>query len=242
MNIMIKQKFYLVFLFIGLTAGVFTGCEYAIGIEGDGNVVAKERKVTPFDQIDVSGAFTVVLKQGEREAVTVEADENLHEIIIVKVVGGTLLIDSEQNIRQAKKREVQVTFTELDRVEISGAVTLKNESMLELKNLMIEGRGASTIDMQVAAGRLDCKFSGASTVNLTGHAEHFSVELSGASDLNTFDLDAANVHLVVRGAGDARIAASEYLNVSISGAGSVIYQGDPQIEKHISGAGSVKKR
>jgi hypothetical protein len=239
---MIKQKFYLALLLVGLSAGLFSGCDYAIGIEGDGNVVSKNRKVSSFDQIDVSGAFTVVLKQGETEEVIIEADQNLHEIITVEVIGGTLLIDSKQNIRRATKRDVQVTFSELERVEISGAVTLKNESMLKLETLDLQGRGASTIDMQIAAGELDCKFSGASTVNLTGHTEHFSVELSGASDLNTFDLDAAQVHLVVRGAGDARISASEYLNVSISGAGSVIYQGDPEIEKRISGAGSVKKR
>jgi hypothetical protein len=239
---MIKQKFYLLLLLLGLTAGFFSGCDYAIGIEGDGNVVTENRKVSSFDQIDVSGAFTVVLKQGEGEEVIVEADQNLHEIINVEVVGGTLLIDSKQNIRRATKREVQVTFRKLERVEISGAVTLKNETVLELETLEVQGRGASTVDMQLAAGRLDCKFSGASTINFTGHSEHFSAELSGASDLNTFDLDAAHVHLVVKGAGDARVAASEYLNVSIFGAGSVIYQGDPEIEKRISGAGSVKKR
>ena len=52
---------------------------------------------------------------------------------------------------------------------------------------------------------------------------------------------AENVKVEISGAGDADVYASVKLYVRASGAGSVIYKGNPGINQSISGAGSVKK-
>ncbi len=220
----------------------FSSCDIGPGIEGDGNVVTQSKTVSSFDKIDVSGSFTVILKQGQDESVIIEADKNLQDIINTEVVGKTLIIDSDLNIRRAKSKVVYVTFIDLDEIEIAGAITVKNDSPLNAGRLLITGRGASTIDLRLHTDILESKFSGANTVTFAGEANQFNIRLSGASTLNAFDLKADEVEINVSGASDARITANERLKVSISGAGSIVYQGDPEVEKTISGAGSVKKR
>jgi len=49
--------------------------------------------------------------------------------------------------------------------------------------------------------------------------------------------------LSVTGAGDARVAVSDALKVSITGAGKVEYIGNPpHLEREITGAASIRKR
>ena len=60
---------------------------------------------------------------------------------------------------------------------------------------------------------------------------------------DNFELDRKTAELSVTGAGDARVAVSDTLKVSITGAGKVEYIGNPpHIEREITGAGSIRKR
>jgi hypothetical protein len=235
-TVIVNLSFFLALTFL------FSSCDIGPGIEGDGNVVTQSRTVSTFDKIDVSGSFTMILKQGDKESVDIVADENLHDIINTEVVGKTLIIDADHNIRRARSKVVYITFVDLDEIEIAGAITLKNDSPLHVGQLFLTGRGASTIDIEMVTNILDAKFSGANTVSLAGEAGQFNIRLSGASTLNAFEFSADEMEINVSGASDARITANKKLKVSISGAGSIVYQGDPEIEKTISGAGSVKKR
>jgi hypothetical protein len=56
-------------------------------------------------------------------------------------------------------------------------------------------------------------------------------------------LQTKTAELSATGAADADIAVSDTLKVSITGAGKVIYSGNPPtIEKHITGAASVRHK
>ena len=51
-------------------------------IEGNRNVISKKRKVNDnFTKIKASTGLDVYITQGNKLSITVEADENLHEII-----------------------------------------------------------------------------------------------------------------------------------------------------------------
>src|SRR5436190_1795456 len=61
-------------------------------IEGSGNVITKTVNVSSFDQLDVSGVFSLKLSQGSKEEVKIEADDNLQDLFEVKNDGSTLTI------------------------------------------------------------------------------------------------------------------------------------------------------
>jgi Putative auto-transporter adhesin, head GIN domain len=224
-----------------ITLLVIVSCN-VIGEIGNGNVVKEERKVSSFNAIEVSGAFDVELVQGTAIAVTVEADDNLMDLIRTEVRGNTLVIENKKPIAHSKSLKVYITFTELKSIDVSGAVKIESVGKFNLTDLSISGSGASDgiLDMDVQKLKIDC--SGGGKLKLSGSAKDVEVDASGAVDLYAFDFPAENYKLDISGAGKAEINVSKELNVEISGAASVHYKGNPvKNVQDISGAGSVKK-
>jgi hypothetical protein len=80
-------------------------------------------------------------------------------------------------------------------------------------------------------------------VTLDGAVDELVASMTGASDLRAESLQTKIAELSVTGAGNARIAVSDTLKVSITGAGKVEYMGNPpHIEREITGAGSIRPR
>jgi hypothetical protein len=59
------------------------------------DITIQERNVTPFDGIEVGGAFTVILRQGDLQAVKVETNENLQSRVVTEVEDNVLRISGK---------------------------------------------------------------------------------------------------------------------------------------------------
>ena len=66
----------------------------------------------PFSAIEIGGVLNVYLEQGDTEALTVEADENLLDIIETENRGKTLVIRLKKGVelKKAKQKNVYVTL------------------------------------------------------------------------------------------------------------------------------------
>jgi hypothetical protein len=232
--------FLSVILFMGIS-GLCSGCNHIMGVPGDGKVIKETRVVSSFDAIDVSGAFKVFLKQGNLEEVIIEADENLLPLIRTEVRGGTLVIDTKRSISHPTSMNVYITFKDLKKAELSGAVDIFTESKVNLDEFSLHTSGASDTKMDLTARKLVLDCSGASKLKLSGSATDVSADVSGACDIFAFDLLAENFTLDLSGAGKAQINVSKKISAEISGAGNVRYKGSPSIvNQSVSGAGSIK--
>jgi hypothetical protein len=89
---------------------VCVNCQPRKTVTGNKKVISRERSAGEFTGVSTSTAIDVVLSQGEKNAITVEADENLHEYILTEVRNGTLYIFTEVNIKDAEMRRVHVTM------------------------------------------------------------------------------------------------------------------------------------
>lgn len=238
-------KFYSSFLaFISALciSGMVSACNTIPGIQGNGNVLKETRKVSPFNGIDVGGAFEVVLRQGTTEEVVVEADANLLPVIETVVEGSTLKIETKKPVRNATKMKVYVTFKELREIGLSGAVNLETDGRIRASELDLDLSGATESQLEIETQRLSLDCSGASKIKLTGSATSLKMDLSGASEIHAYELATENADVEISGAGNARIHVSKQLRAEVSGAGSVKYRGSPmQVDQHTSGAGSVSR-
>lgn len=210
-------------------------------IDGDGNVITEERKVSSFNKIDISGNFEVLIKQGDTEQLEIEADKNLLELIEAKTKDNTLVIKSKKAIGNVESLKLYITFVDIKDIDISGAVELNSKGTIAAEELEIDISGAADVNIDVEANLLKMDMSGASETTLKGKAENFEIELSGAGDLQAEKLKTKHTVVDISGAGSAKVFAKKTLNVEVSGAGSVQYKGKPKITKDISGAGSVSK-
>ena len=237
------QKILLFALVVLMTA---TSCRqiFAKRVRGNGSVGTETRQVANFNSIDVSGAIDVYVSQSPESSIKIEGDQNLLEYVEVYEEGGTLRIHTRKgiNIKPTRSMKVHVSNPDFKGFEASGACNIIGQNMIKTSgNVRIDLSGASDVDMQLDAPKIETEVSGAGSVKLAGKTKDFSVDGSGSTEVQCFDLLAENVRIDISGAGDAQVFASVKLDVDVSGAGNVRYKGNANVTQNISGAGSVKK-
>jgi len=81
-------------------------------IKGSNIVTVENKDIGEFENIEVSDNLEIFLFKGDKSAIEVEADDNLHTEIEFKMTGNTLFIKTIKEITSAKKTSVRVTYTD----------------------------------------------------------------------------------------------------------------------------------
>ena len=200
------------------------------------------RPVGDFTGIKAGDAFNINITQSDANSVKVNAPENVQSQIKTEVKDGILTITTEGNIKDADEITISVAMKSLTSLDISGASDVKSENQLTCEKLTIITNGAGDIHLDVKANDIKADISGAGDVTLKGTAQLLDVTVSGAGDLKASNLEATKIKAKVSGAGDAKVYAIQGLDADVSGAGSIIYKGNPVDRNvNISGAGSVRE-
>ena len=212
-------------------------------VYGNNDVVKKERKAEFFNGVKVSTGIDVFLTQGNNEAISVEADENLHEYILTEVKGEVLHVYTDANIRKAERKRVYVTMKEINSIKTSSAGDVVGETAVKTDHLELSASSAGDIKIEVYANDIDVDISSSGDITLSGEADMLSADLSSAGDLNAFNLKVREADISVSSAGDADINVTDRIKARASSAGDINYKGDPKyIDAHTSSAGGIHKR
>jgi len=213
-------------------------------VRGSGKVVTEERAVSGFDRVSLTGAGDVIVTQGEREALTVETDDNLMPYLKTEVKNGTLTLGFTEegrrvNLRPSKGIKFHLQVKELSGLELLGAGDLKAAS-LDADRLEILLTGAGNVEVAALKAKvLVVHLNGAGNVELTGRVAEQDIALNGAGDYAAGELESQVVNVRLNGAGNATVWASDTLDARIPGVGQVRYYGDPQVTKSVSLTGRL---
>ncbi len=232
-----------------LTTAIFTliSCGRFMGkrIRGNGVIKTEERTVSPFKNVEASGAIKLVVSQGELKPVRLEGDENILPYIEVKQEGDRIEIRTKPgyNINPSGDLIVYITAPVYSSIEVSGASDIRGQNKISNpENLQLEASGAGDIEMDVDAPEITAKISGSGSVKLKGQTRDLDIELSGAGHAYCYDLLSENTKVDISGAGSAEVYSSVKLEAEVSGVGNVRYKGNASnVNQHVSGAGSVSK-
>ena len=206
---------------LALALLLLSGCRW-VGVKGDGDIITDSRSITPFTALEADGAYEVKWTRGE-PALSITTDKNLLEYLRTNVSDGELQISWIKPLRGTRGIKIKVSSPSLSHVELNGAVRFVG-STLSGPELYLEANGASRIALE-------------------GNVNALSAEMNGASRLDAESLITRAIELTINGAGRAEVHATEVLRAEISGAGKVVYAGEPKsVSRQISGAGSIKKR
>ena len=193
-------------------------------VKGSGVLKTEERPVADFTAVSLTGIGRVVVKQTGREALTVTADDNLLEHIETAVVDGTLRLGVRDgvSIQTTKALEFVIEAKALDAVKASGVGTVELED--------------------IDAKKLTITLSGTGNVSASGRAEELAVTVSGVGGFRGEGLRARKAVVRNSGVGNSVVNASDELDATVSGVGSVDYVGSPSVRQSVSGVGRVKQR
>lgn len=250
---------------IVMAMALITSCEdmWHHCFEGNGHTVAETRTLTKFTRIQVNGDFKVLVDTGSTSVATVEADENLLDLIVTHVSGDKLIIETRDGdcLNPSHPIEINVTTPSVNNIELNGSGNvycygLKSEDLIlklsgsgqiectqvEAISARLELVGSGNIHCSAALEDLHAEIEGSGEIRINGSAlnSELRVNGSGRQRASQFNTDVCVTYIVGSGIIDTDVNNS--LDVTIMGSGIVNYLGNPVVTSYISGSGKIVKQ
>ena len=211
-------------LFVAALILVVAGCNISIngsstGVRGSGTKKSEDREVESFSKVVIEGIGDVDISMGDEPSLTIATDDNLLELIESTVADGVLTIKPTEEISPTDDLEISITTTACEAVTVDGAAAIE----------FIDATGES----------LDIVINGAGSVSGSGEIDSLDVETNGAGNVELGELKAKSVTIVMSGAGNGTVYASESVDGTINGVGSITVAGSPaEVKRSINGLGT----
>ncbi|MFM6926374.1 MAG: head GIN domain-containing protein [Ferruginibacter sp.] len=233
------------FLFLLVTVFAISGLQAQNEIVVDPNASVRELP-GQFNAVKVANGIDLYLSQSDNMAIAVSAASEMHKQNIKTVIeNGTLRIFYEGEkgwSKKDRKFRVYVSFSELKKIDASGACDVVVAGTLTASDLELHMSGACDFSGTIKVKNLDINLSGASDAKISGAANVVNIKSSGASDVKAFELVTDICNANVSGASDVHITVNSELTASASGASDIKYKGNGVIkEKHSSGSSNIMK-
>ncbi len=207
----------------------------------------REYKVGTFENIYLNGGFKVYINQKSSCALSISADEDELDDIIVSSESGTLKVkyrDEDEEYKRYKKRDITlyISLKQLKKIDIDGGVSIETKGTLELEDVEFIIEGGARMDMEFTAHELELDVEGGAWITFEGSARKIDIDMEGAGRINAREFKTQEAFIDMEGAGIVNVYATELVDASIEGVGKVNYRGNPkEVRKDIEGLGAVSR-
>lgn len=234
----IIKPFAILLLLVITTSCIFDG------VKGNRNVITQQRHISSdFDAIDVSQGIDVYLTIGDNVSLSLEADENLHDIILTEVKDGVLHIYADKNIWSAKSRKVFLTAKSINEIVASSGAEVRSENTIESDDFKMRVTSGADVRLQLNVTDLTCNTSSGADARLKGKAENLTIKSTSGSGIKAQDLQTKICTVKATSGADVYVNVSGSLNAKANSGGDIKYVGNPQkIQKNSSSSGSIHDR
>lgn len=217
---------------------------FSTGVRGNGNVITEERGINgDFSTIKATEGLDVYLTQGNTESITVEADDNLHDLILTDIVDGVLKIHTKQNIGKCKAKKVMVSFKEISQIIATSGSDVYATNTINADHLNLKTTSGSDMTLNINTSTLDCESTSGSDLKLSGKTNKLIAKATSGSDIKAGDLIAQSSEVKATSGADITINTTRELIAKATSGGDIKYYGNPEkVDKSDSSSGSVKKK
>lgn len=185
-------------------------------------MTTQERSVDDFSRVRALGSIDVVITQGSKTRVEVEAPKNELERIETVVDDGTLSI--------RKKTSLGVRW--------GGGRTVVRVTVPTLASVSSSGSGDVQID-GLDGERLELETLGSGDAEVTGRIESLVLESTGSGDVEAAELRVQQATISMTGSGDVDLHVSETVDGSATGSGDLRVRGGASCNVSRTGSGDV---
>jgi phage shock protein PspC (stress-responsive transcriptional regulator) len=208
--------------------------EYSFDIDDDRDLdlgqkgsYIKQFTVTDFRKIDIGGAYSIVVRQGNDYNATVDSDnENAIDDIQVYVENGTLKVkrNSEFNFFDKKRVGLVITMPTIEGITLSGANKTLVSGFGALPKFDVDITGASKSEINVNTDQLTVSISGASKATLKGSAKSADIDVRGACKVQATEMKIETAEVDASGASKIELGRIPKLNRHASGISKINIQ------------------
>ncbi len=210
-------------------------------ISGNGNVVSIERTIdASYSEIEVGRGLDLYLTQSDTESLTIQADENLHDVIITEVENNVLKIYTNENINSSSAQKVKLNFTNVSKIESYGGADVFSTNTISVDQLALEASSGSDMDLDVRTKTLDAQSSSGADLVLSGNTDKLFLKSNSGSDIDASKLEADVCNAYANSGSSIALKAKNKLYATASSGGDIIYYGSPKlVEKSEGVSGNI---
>ena len=157
------------------------------GIKGSGNIVTRTIDAPDFDRVDAARAVKVVITGKATDKITIQADDNIMEYVVVEAKGGRLTATIDKSVNNVSNADVTVTVPANGRIralDASSAARITSDVTLTADKFSIDASSAARIDAAVKSTTCAVAASSASDIDAAIETGTCTVEASSASDID----------------------------------------------------------
>lgn len=211
------------------------------GKKGNGIVVDESRSITDeFTEVDASEGIDVFVTQDAEFNITVEADENVIDLIGTDIRDGKLRVHAIENIGRATKN-VFVSLPDITALETSSGADLLVQSLIEADKIELEASSGSDLQVELTATEVTADASSGADIKVSGTTNVLNADASSGADIRARGLVAKRCTADASSGSDITVNVTESLVADASSGADISYTGEPSVQKKKSVSGSVHK-
>lgn len=215
--------------------------DFGTGVKGNGDVVTENREITDdFTEVSASEGIEVFVTQADDFEISVEADENVIDLIGTDIKNGKLRIHAEENIGRATKK-VYVTLPDVSALHGSSGAHLTTENTIKSDRLEIDGSSGTLMDIDLQVAEVEIDASSGANLDISGSSTKTYVDGGSGANINAKKLMTKNCNAQASSGSNISINVSDKLTADASSGGNISYSGDPNVNAKKSVSGSVHK-
>ena len=208
-------------------------------VRGDGDLEFRNIDMPLFTGIELNFAADVFLTQGPLDAVGIEAQSNVLDLIDLDLRSGNLRIDTRRCIQKREKVTIFITMPQIDFLQINGAGNIYGQNAFTSNNFFLQINGSGDMDLGLNGDLVNAFLDGSGNFKLDGACNRLDAQVNGSGEYKAFDLNANEVEVEINGSGEAEVYARDFLRAIIDGRGEVFFKGNPTVFESVRGRGGV---
>lgn len=208
-------------------------------IEGSMNVSTQKREISSFNAIEASGAVKIELLQNNEIGLTIEADDNLIELIITEVTDSVLKIRLNEKVGRHKALDVKVDFVTLQALKASAGASISSVNTivgLALRHIISSG-AISNLELDFESLTIESSSGAHST--LTGKVREVFINSSSGAMVDARELVAEKATVKSSSGAINHIFVNNEMSIDASSGAIVNYYGQPTVRNQKTTSGGT---
>lgn len=217
-------------------------------LKSTGKIKKQERIVGDFTNIWLEDNVNIILTPDTIDKITIEAGENLMELIHTEIKDNYLYITNENRCNWVRRFDISInayiSLKKLDTICYWGSGNISCTDTLKNNLFQIDVHdGSGTVDLTIDTEESRLKIhTGPPTLNIKGRTKNSIVYQFGTGMIDARNLISEYTYLKNFGTNDCYVNVTKELEAKINDIGNVYYIGNPySIKTEYTGSGKLIK-
>ena len=205
----------------------------------------KDYSVASFTSVESDVVANVIYTQSSRVSVRAEGDKDMVDNLRITESKGKLKITHNKKVRTKNKKNltIYISTPTIEELNIKGVGNWTLKGKVKADNLKINVEGVGNLEaLDLESNNIKAGYEGVGNLTLGGTTDFVEIKAEGVGSINAEKLRAKRAIVKSSGVGSVKCFASDDLDLTNEGVGSITYYGNPKTKKlNNSGVGKIKE-